>query len=97
MPKKDNIKIFFDEVYSNPPIKNYPTNKIIYNHIDEIWSIDLADMVDHKILNNKSFSCIFVTTDSFGKKFWCIPLKNKNNQTITCFFKYSNNNKKTSC
>ena len=22
------------------------TNKILYNHIDEIWSMDLADMID---------------------------------------------------
>ena len=46
MPKKDNIKIFIDGIYSTPPEKNYPTNKIIYNHIAEIWSIDPADMVD---------------------------------------------------
>ena len=46
MPKKDNIKYSIDEVYSSPPKKNYETNKIVYNRIDEIWSIDLADMVD---------------------------------------------------
>ena len=27
-----------------PPIKNYPTNKIVYNNNDEIWSIDLAEL-----------------------------------------------------
>ena len=46
MSKKDNIKTFIDEIYSTPPKKNYPTNKIIYNRIDEKWSIDLADMID---------------------------------------------------
>ena len=46
--KKDLIKVFIDEIYSKPPIKNYPTNKIVYNYIDEIWSIDLADMIDYK-------------------------------------------------
>ena len=51
----DSIKIFNDEVYRKPPRKNYPTNKILYNHIDEIWSNDLADMVDHKNSNNKGF------------------------------------------
>ena len=49
MINKDLKKIFVDEICSKPPIKNHPTNKIIYNHIDEIWSIDLADMVDYKI------------------------------------------------
>ena len=44
--KKDSTKIFIDEIYSSPPKKNYETKKIIYNHIDEIWSIDLADFSD---------------------------------------------------
>ena len=44
--KKDLTKIFIDEIYGTPPRKNYPTNKIIYNQIDEIWSIDLADFSD---------------------------------------------------
>ena len=33
--------------------KNYPTSKIVYNHVDEMCSIDLADMTDIKISNNK--------------------------------------------
>ena len=49
MVKKDLIKIFIDEIYSKAPMRNYKTNKIIYNHIDEIWSVDLADMIDYKI------------------------------------------------
>ena len=28
--------------------KIYPTNKKMYNHIDEKWSIDLADNIDYK-------------------------------------------------
>ena len=44
--KKDLTKIFIEEIYSTPPKKNYPTNKIVYNHIDETWSIDLVDMID---------------------------------------------------
>ena len=46
MAKKDKITIVIDEIFSKPPLRNYPTNKIIYNHIDEIWSIDLADRID---------------------------------------------------
>ena len=34
MSEKDNIKIFLDEVYPSQPKKNFPTSKIIYNHID---------------------------------------------------------------
>ena len=43
--KKDLTRIFIDEIYSKPPLRNDPTNKIIYNHIDEIWSIGLTDFL----------------------------------------------------
>ena len=52
MTKRDLIKIFINGKYSRTPMKNYETNKIVYSHMDEIWSIDLADMFDYKILNN---------------------------------------------
>ena len=80
---KDLTKIFIDEIYSKPPRKNYETNKIVYNNIDEIWSIDLADMIDYKISNNKGFRYIFIVIDTFSKYLWAIPLKNKYSQTIT--------------
>ena len=51
--------------------------------MDEIWSSDLADMIDYKISNNKGFRYIFVIIDNFSKYLWCIPLKNKYSQTIT--------------
>ena len=83
MKKRDLTKIFIDEIYSKPPKKNYPTNKIVYNHLDEIWSIDLADFSDYKISNNKGFRYIFIVIDNFSKYLWAIPIKNKYSQTIT--------------
>ena len=83
MPMRDLTKIFIDEIYSKPPLKNYPTNKITYNYIDEIWSIDLADFSDYKTSNNKGFRYIFIIIDNFSKYLWAIPLKNKYSQTIT--------------
>ena len=77
------MKIFIDEIYSKPPRRNYPTNNIVYNHIDEIWSIDLADMIDYKTSNNKGFRYIIIIIDNFSKYLWAIPLKNKYSQTIT--------------
>ena len=82
MINKDLIKIFVDEIYSKP-IKYYSTNKIIYNHIDEIWSIDLADFSDYKTSNNKGFRYIFVIMGNYSKCLWAIPLKNNYSQTIT--------------
>ena len=81
--KKDLTKIFIDEICSKPPRKNYSTNKIVYNHIDEIWSFDLADMIDYKTSNNKGYRYIFIIIDYFSKYLWAIPLKNKYSQTIT--------------
>ena len=80
---KDKTKIFVDEIYSKPPLRNYPTNKIDYNHIDEIWSIDLADMIDYKTSKNKGYRYILIVIDNFSKYLWGIPLKNKYSQTIT--------------
>ena len=81
--KRDLTKIFIDGIYSTPPRKNFPTNKIIYNHIDEIWSTDLADFSDYKTSNNKGFRYIFIIVDNFPKYLWAIPLKNKYSETIT--------------
>ena len=53
--KKGITKIFNNDIYAKAPNKNSPSNNIIYNHIDEIWSIDLADMVDNKNSQNKRF------------------------------------------
>ena len=64
-------------------MRNYPTNKIIYNHFDEILIIDLADMINYKISNKKGFRYIFIVIDNFSKYLWAIPLKNKYSQTIT--------------
>ena len=83
MAKKDKIRTFIDEIYSKPPKRNYPTNEIVYNHIDEIWSIDLADTIDYKISNNNDYRYIFIIIDKFSKYLWAIPLKNKYSQTIT--------------
>ena len=83
MAKKDITKIFIDEIYSTPPKKNYETNKIIYNQIDEIWSFDLLDMVDYKTLNNKGYTIIFIIIDNMSEYLWAKPFKNKYSKTIT--------------
>ena len=81
--KWNPTKIFTDEIYSTPPRKNYPTNKMVYNHIDEIWSIDFADLIVYRISKNKGFWYIFVIIDNYSKYLWAMPLKNKYRQTIT--------------
>ena len=81
--KRNLTKNFIDEIYSKPPMRSYETNKITNHHIDEIWSIDLADFSDYKTSNIKGFRYIFIIIDNFSKILWDIPLKNKYGQTIT--------------
>ena len=81
--KKDITKIFIDEIYSTPLRKIYPYNRLINDHIDEIWNIDLADMIDYKISNNEIYRYIFIIIDNFSKYLWTTPLKNKYSKTIT--------------
>ena len=82
MSKKDLITTFIDEIYMNPPKKNYETNKTIVKHIDDTWSLDLLDMIDYGTKNNNGFRYILVVIDNFSKFGWTIPLKNKSAQSI---------------
>ena len=77
MNTKDNIKTFIDEIYSSPPKNKYPTNQLVYNHNDEIWSIDLLDTSDYGTSKTKGYRYIPVVIDYFSKYIWCNPLKKK--------------------
>ena len=77
-----SIKIFFDEIYSKPPKKNYFTNKTYVSHIDDIWSLDILDLKDYSPENNRGYRYVLVTIDNFSKFGWTIPLNNKNALTI---------------
>ena len=77
-----NIKIFINEIYSEPPKKNYATNKTDVYHIDEIWSLDILDLKDYGLENNRGYRYVLVVIDNFSKFGWTIPLKNKNAQLI---------------
>ena len=44
---KDLTKVFNDEFYSKPHIGKFmKPKKIIFNHNNETWGIDIADMID---------------------------------------------------
>ena len=58
-------------------MRNYPTNKVVYNHIEEIWSIDLADFSDCKTSNNEGYRIIVVIIGNFSNCTWCVLLKKK--------------------
>ena len=79
-------KTFIDKKYSSLFKKKYPSTKIFFNYINEIWSIVLADFSDYKISNNKGFRYIFIISDNFTNYTYAIPQKIKNSQTLTNFF-----------
>ena len=79
---QENIKIFINEIYSKPPKKNYATNKTDVYHIDDTWSLDILDLKDYGLKNNRGYRYVLVTIDNFSKYGWTVPLKNKNAQTI---------------
>ena len=77
-----NIKLFINEIYSKPPKRNYATNKTDVYHIDDIWSLDILDLKDYGLGNNRGYRYVLVVIDNFSKFGWTSPLKNKNGQTI---------------
>ena len=77
-----SIKIFFNEIYSKPPKKNYVTNRTDVYHIDEIWSLDILDFEDYGPENNRINRYVLVIIDNLSKYGWTVPLKNKNAQTM---------------
>ena len=83
MVKQSLIDTFINEIYSKPPKKNYSTNKTIVKHIDDTWSMNLLDMVEYGVKNNKGYRYILVVIDNFSMFGWTVPLKNKSAETIT--------------
>ena len=77
-----NIKIFINKIYSKPPKRNYPTNKSNVYHIDDVWSLDILDLKDYGLENNRGYRYVLVVVDNFSKYGWTVPLKNKTAQTI---------------
>ena len=77
-----SIKTFIDELYSNPPRKNYSTNKTGIHHIDDFWSLDILDLKDYGPEINTGHRYVLVIMDIFSKFGWTVPLKTKNAETI---------------
>ena len=67
-------------------IRNFPKRRVVALHMDQIWAMDLIDMVEYAKQNNgdKYILCII---DVFSKFAWCIPLADKKAVTILKAFK----------
>ena len=68
-------------------INKFERKKIIVNHIDEIHSCDLVDMIKYSRVN-RGYKYIFTNIDIFSKYAWCFPIKSKTIKDIKpCFEK----------
>ena len=83
MIKQSLSDTFSNGIFSKPSKKNNETNKTLLKSIDETWSIDLLQMDDYGVENNKGYKYI----DNFSKFGWTTP-KNKIANTITSIFKH---------
>ena len=75
------------EELNKPFINKFERKKVIVNHIDEIHSCDLVDMVKYSGVN-RGYKYIFTNIDIFSKSAWSFPLKTKFIKEIkSCFQK----------
>ena len=74
--EENSNKILSEELHK-PKRKNFPTRKIIVNHIDEIFAADLVEIQKFAKLN-KGYRYLLTCIDIFSKYSWVIPLKDKN-------------------
>ena len=57
------------EELNKPIINKFERKKVIVNHIDEIRSCDLVDMVKYSRVN-RGYKYIFTNIDPFSKYSW---------------------------
>ena len=62
---QNSIKIFINEIYSKSPKKNFATNKANLYHIDDIWKLDILDLKDFGVENNRGYRYVLVVVDTF--------------------------------
>ena len=76
------------EELNKPVINKFERKKIVINHIDEIHSCDLVDMIKYSRIN-RGYKYIFTNIDIFSKYAWSFPLKTKTIKDVkVCFQKF---------
>ena len=73
-------QILSDELHKPRKI-NFTRRKVISNHIDHIWGIDLITMIKYS-KQNKNYKYILTVIDFFSKYSWCYALKTKKSEEI---------------
>ena len=78
-------QILSDELHKPRKI-NFKRRRVISNHIDHIWGIDLITMIKYS-KQNKNYKYILTVIDFFSKYSWCYSLKTKKSEEIINSFK----------
>ena len=89
MVKQSLVDFFIKEIYFKTAMKNNEKNETVVKHIDSTWSLNLVDMIDSGVNNNKGYRFIFVVLDHFSFYGWAISLKGKTFWGIISFFWFS--------
>ena len=82
------------EELNKPVINKFERKKVIVNHIDEIHSCDLVDMIKYSKVN-RGYKYIFTNIDIVSKYAWAFSIKSKKISDIKlCFEKIFKERKK---
>ena len=76
----EELKLTAKELYK-PARRKYPTRSVPAMPVDEIWSVDLADMSYTKA-ENDGYVYILSVIDVGSRHGWAVPIKDKKASTI---------------
>lgn len=81
----ENVKNWLkkQQVYTLHKQRKLKFPRLKYNpiNIDDIWSIDLADMQNISTHNSRN-RYILAIVDHFSRYAWCVPIKNKTSESV---------------
>ena len=64
------IKIFIDEICSEPPKKKNSSKRTDVIYIGDIWSLDIFNIKNYDPGNNRNKKYVLVVFDNFSKFGW---------------------------
>ena len=88
------IDIFFNDIYSKPPKKDYATNETDVYHIVDIWNLHILDLKDYGPENIRGYRYVLVVSKSISMFGSTVTLK-KCSDNKRFFQEYSKMLKKT--
>ena len=83
MSKQELIQLI-DELHK-PLRKNFKRRCVSIRGFDDLWQIDLVEMIPYANINNDN-KYILTVIDTFSKYAWAVPLKSKKCSTVTKAF-----------